>query len=86
MWLIVAFVPGAISVPLLGARHLFEWSPIAVLIIAAACCLCSAFGMLGGVKEQAVRIILGLLLAGAFFVLNMIIVVFVGCTTGRIPL
>lgn len=84
-WLIVAFVPSVISISFLSVKYPSQWHVTALLFIAAGCCLCSAFGMLSGIKEQAVRIVLGLFLAGGLFVLNVIIVVFVGCTNmGRI--
>lgn len=80
MWLIVAFVPSAIAIPLLGVRNMPEWAGTGLLFFAGACCLCSAFGMLGGVKDQTSRIILGIFLAGALFAVNVVVVVFVGCS------
>jgi hypothetical protein len=84
-WLIVAFVPSAISIALLGVKNVPQWSVTALLFIGAGCCLCSAFGMLSSVKDSVARAILGLLLAGGLFVLNVLVVVFVGCSNmGRI--
>ena len=80
VWLIVAFVSGAIFIALLGAKNAPVWAGVGVLFLAAGCCLCSAFGMLGGVKDQIARIVLGLFLAGVLFAVNVVVVVFVGCS------
>lgn len=85
LWLFVAFVPSLVSIPLLRARNPPQWSLIALLFLAAACCLCSGLGLLARMKDQVVRIVLGLVLAGVFFVLNVLVVLFIGCSgLGRI--
>jgi hypothetical protein len=83
LWLVVAFVPSLVALSTFDSR-----SPTVsggVLILAVACCLCSGFGVLGRTKYPETRILFGLLLAGIFFVLNVFIVIFIGCTgMGRI--
>lgn len=85
LWLFVAFIPSLVSIHFLGARNPPQWLATALLILSATCCLCSGFGVLAGVKDVSLRIVLGLVVAIAFFVLNVIVVIFVGCSgMGRI--
>jgi hypothetical protein len=79
LWLVFAFVPSFVAIPFVSGRSAPEFAGPGLLFLAAACCLCSGFGVLSGVKSQVVRIILGLFLSGIFFVLNVFIVVLVGC-------
>ncbi|HWD93215.1 MAG TPA: hypothetical protein VG938_12800 [Verrucomicrobiae bacterium] len=85
IWLVFAFVPSLVAAPFINGRYAAHFSGPAFLFFAAACCLCSGFGVLRGVKNQAVRVVLGLFLVGVFFILNVFIVILVGCSgTGRI--
>ena len=85
LWLFCAFIPALIGIGPLDAQNLPDWVGPALLVFSGACCLVSAFGVLGGVKNMALRVIFGILLAVFFFILNAIIVVFVGCSgMGRI--
>lgn len=79
-WLIVAFIPGLVSLLLFETKNPSRWSLQALLFLAAACCLCSGFGVVARVKDVAVRILLGLILAAVFFALNVFVVIFVGCS------
>jgi hypothetical protein len=83
LWLLFAFVPCFVAIPLMNNP-----SPTVsggLLILTVTCSLCSGIGVLRGVKNQAARILLGLVLAGVFFVLNVIVVVFIGCSNmGRV--
>jgi hypothetical protein len=79
LWLVFAFVPSFVAIPIVTARNAPQFTGPGLLFLAAACCLCSGFGVLSGVKSQAARIILGLFLSGIFFVLNVFIVALVGC-------
>ncbi len=80
LWPVFAFVPSFVAIPFVSGRNAPQFSGPGLLFLAAACCLCSGFGVLGGVKSQAARIVLGLFLAGVFFVLNVFIVILVGCS------
>lgn len=84
-WLFVAFIPSMVSLLLFQTKNPPQWSLSALLFLAAACCLCSGLGVLARMKDQVVRIVLGLVLAGVFFVLNVLVVLFIGCSgMGRI--
>lgn len=84
-WLFVAFIPTLVSLLLFETKNPSQWSFRALLFLSAACCLCSGFGVLARMKDLVLRIALGLILAGVFFVLNLIVVLFIGCSgMGRI--
>jgi len=83
IWLLVAFVPSFLAIPRIRNPSSFvgEW----LWLLGGGCCVLSAFGVLRGVKSLGMRIFLGLLLAGFFFVLNIFIVILIGCSgMGRI--
>lgn len=85
LWLVLAFIPSVIALAALKGT-LSAIGPI-LLIIGVLCCLLGGLGVAGAFKESssAVSIPIGLLLAGVFFVLNVIIVVLIGCSgMGRI--
>ena len=77
-WLLFAFVPGLVSIPLMRARS--DVSMSLFMVLAGACSLCSGFGVFRRVESQLTRILLGLFLAGFFFVVNVFIVILVGCS------
>jgi ascorbate-specific PTS system EIIC-type component UlaA len=80
LWLLVAFLPSVVSIGLMRLKNTPSEMLTGLVILAGACCVSSAFGVLRGVKEVGLRVLLGLFLAGGFFVLNVIIVIFVGCS------
>lgn len=80
VWLIVAFVPGAVGLVTLLFNIDSPVFAFFLLIVAVVCCLSSGIGLLYKVKDRVTRIVLGVFLGGFFFVLNAIIVIFVGCS------
>ena len=83
LWLLFAFLPSLIAIPLINnpSPSIGAW----LFPLGGGCCLIAAFGVLRRMKDPILRIVLGLLLAGLFFVVNIIIVVFIGCSgMGRI--
>jgi hypothetical protein len=84
IWLLLAFAPSLLSLPVVYG----EWYGLStqglttlatLIIVTAICCLSSGIGVLSEKKNQTVRILLGLFLAGVFFMINVFIVVLVGC-------
>ena len=84
LWFLFAFVPSIVSIPFKGNNA--SGFPIQGLTaLAIICCLFSGFGVSRGVKDMVSRAFLALFLAGLFFVLNVFIVILVGCSgMGRI--
>jgi len=83
VWLIVAFVPSLIALPM--AKPMVNGNPPIplglLLVMGAGCCFGSAFGILRKVERPEQRIFLAAFLGIGFFVLNVIIVVFIGCSS-----
>lgn len=83
LWLVVAFVPSFVAIPLLNS-----FSPIVGLglwILTGSCCVSAGFGVVQRMRRLGDRIFFGLFLAGVFFVLNVFIVILIGCSgMGRI--
>jgi len=80
LWLLFAFVPSIVTIPFVAARNVPTGTGNGLVALAIVCCLCSGIGVLRGVKGPTTRILLGVLLAGVFFVLNAFIVILVGCS------
>jgi len=80
LWLFCAFVPSLVAISFMGMKNPPQWFGVFALFLDAACSLLAGVGLLSGMKDQVVRVILGVFLGGVFFVLNVIIVVFVGCS------
>lgn len=78
LWLMLAFVPSFLA--LLMGSALPGSGPI-LFWLGLVCCLVAGLGIVGEIKNIAVRILAGLFLAIVFFVLNVIIVVLIGCST-----
>lgn len=85
IWLLCAFIPSLVAIPCLGIKNMPQWLGLSLLMVNAGCSLFAGIGLLSGIKDPAIRVILGVLLGGFFFVLNVIIVIFIGCSgMGRI--
>ena len=80
VWLLCAFVPSLVGILSLEIKNAPQGLGILLLILNAGCSLCSGIGLLSGIKDQVLRVIFGVLLGGFFFVLNVFIVIFVGCS------
>ena len=84
-WLLLAFVPSVIGVLSLQIKNASPIWGILLVMLAVACCCASGIGLLSKMENRGLGIFLGLLLGAGFFVLNVIIVIFVGCSgMGRI--
>jgi hypothetical protein len=78
----VAFLPSIAAIPFLLQLTGEGGSGLWVLAgLAAVFCLVSGFGVMRVVEKRALRIVLSLLLAVGFFVLNALIVFFMGCVS-----
>ena len=80
VWLVCAFIPSLMAIACLSMRNSPSWLGFWLVVANAGCSLAAGIGLLSGIKMQVVRIIIGMLLAGFFFVLNVFIVVFAGCS------
>ena len=78
LWLMLGFVPSLVGI--LTINQLPTIPRSGLLAILVVCCLASAFGILRRTKDVIVRIFTSMFLAAALAVLNIIIVVFVGCS------
>lgn len=84
LWLFVAFVPSLIGLPMVkpmvnGKLPTSLLVPLSLL--AVACSLVSAFGLLRKVEPEGKRNLFAVFLAIGLFVLNILIVVFIGCSS-----
>src|SRR5690242_19856356 len=86
VWMFCAFLPGLVAILCLEFKNPPQWLWGSLLLLNVLCSLSSGIGLLAKMKDQALQFIFGVLLAGLFFVLNVVIVIFVGCsgTGGRI--
>jgi hypothetical protein len=85
LWLIVALVPSFVAIPLFNnpSPQIGGW--LFLFLLTGGCCIFAAFGVLRRMKDPILRIVLALLVAGLFFVLNVFIVLLIGCSgMGRI--
>jgi len=78
LWLFCAFAPSLIAIPMLNAAV----PALAPLLFGlnVLCSLSAGIGLVRGITSEIARFFLGLFLAGIFFVLNVMIVIFVGCS------
>jgi len=79
-WLLIGLAPIPILLAMVSARTSHpKWGEI-VFLLCTACNLCGGIGCLAGIKNTALRIILGLFLAAFFFVLSWIVAIFQACS------
>jgi hypothetical protein len=84
LWLLVGLAPIPMVLVLFsaakpGSALAQSLLPIA-LVVVPACNLLGGIGCLGGIKNIAVRVILGVLLAAFFFALTVVVAVFQACS------
>jgi hypothetical protein len=84
IWLLVGLAPIPMVLIMIsavkpGSAPAQSLIPIA-LVVVPACNLLGGIGCLGGIKNVAVRIILGIFLAAFFFALTAIVAVFQACS------
>lgn len=80
LWLLVGLAPAPILLIAASSNTQGRNSAIPLLIICMLCNLCGGIGCLGGIKNVAVRIILGLFLAVFFFGLSVLIALWQACS------
>jgi hypothetical protein len=80
LWLPFAFVPSVVGFASLSMGPAPPWRAGALVILLAGCSVAAGFGLVGGVKNKGLKILLGLLLTAFFLVLNVAIMVYAGCS------
>jgi len=80
LWLFLAFIPSLVTILGFETRTPREGFGMFALILGITCSLLAGIGLLNGMKDRVVRVVLGIALGGVFFLLNFIIVLFVGCS------
>ena len=85
LWLCAAFIPSVIGVACLQLKNPGQGLLPALLILNLVFCVTASIGLLQGMKSEASRFIFAVFLILCFFVLNTLIVLFIGCSgMGRI--
>jgi len=85
IWLFAAFIPGAIGIACLHLKNPGRWLFPLLIALNLMFSVAASVGLVHGMKDGGVQFIIGLFLAPFFFVLNTLIVLFVGCSgMGRI--
>ncbi len=80
IWLLVGLVPIPILLAVASSRTPDRSLVIPLLVICPLCNLCGGIGCLGGIKNIAVRIILGISLGALFFLLTLAVAIFQACS------
>jgi hypothetical protein len=80
IWLLCAFVPSLVAIPCWGLKSPVPALVPLLVILNIVCSLTAGIKLLGRTKAQDLRIALGFLLGVFFFVMNVVVVVFVGCS------
>jgi hypothetical protein len=85
VWLLCAFAPSVAGIGCLEIRAQGQWVFPFLLVLDTLCSLAAAFGLVSWVKDNGLKVLYGLLLAILLFFMNVVIVVFAGCSAiGRI--
>jgi len=85
VWMIAAFVPSVIGIACLQIKNPGNGLFPILVMLNLALSVAASIGLVRGMKNTGSKILLGLFLSAFFFVLNVVIVVFVGCSgAGRI--
>ena len=80
-----AFIPSVVAIATFGIKPTPQWLLLFLLLVNAVCSYCSAKVLLSSIKDSLSRSTYSLLLVTFFFGLNVMIVLFVGCSgMGRI--
>jgi protein-S-isoprenylcysteine O-methyltransferase Ste14 len=83
--LFTAFVPSVVAMLSLRTKNPGQWLAPPLLVLDVVCSFAAAIGLLRTMKNKSVQPILALALAVFFFFVNVLIVIFVGCSDmGRI--
>jgi hypothetical protein len=85
IWLFAAFVPSVIGIACLHIRQPAGWLYPVLTLLNLFLSVAAAGGLVRGMKQGGMKTVVAFFLFVFFFVLNALIVVFVGCSgTGRI--
>jgi hypothetical protein len=85
VWVMCAFVPSIAGIASLQIKPQGQWVFPCLLVLNILCSLAAAFGLVSRMKDDGMRVLCGLLLAIFLFFMNVVIVVFAGCSSmGRI--
>jgi hypothetical protein len=80
LWLFLALTPSVAGIICLKTG-LFPASVLpALVVLDVACCAFAAAALTNGIKDDGVRIVLAVLTFGFFFLFNIFIALYVGCT------
>jgi MFS family permease len=80
LWLLVGLAPIPILLAMVSSRTPRPAWGMSVFFLCVACNLLGGLGCLRGIKNIAVRIILGLFLGAFFFVLSCVVAIFQACS------
>jgi hypothetical protein len=80
IWVFCAFAPSLIGIALLDIKNKGAWLGGSLLALNIVCSFLAAFGLLRGVIDMGSRVSLAFMLAFFLFLLNVVIVVFAGCS------
>jgi hypothetical protein len=80
--LLVAFLPSLIGILCFNVKNPNEWSATVLVVLNLVCSVVAGVGLVRGIKDGGVKFTVGFFLIPFFFVLNAIIVIFVGCSGG----
>jgi len=85
LWLLTAFVPSVIGTVCFQLKNIGSWLLPVLILLTLICCVAASVGLVRGMKNKAAQPIVGLLLIPFFIGLNVLIVLFIGCSgMGRI--
>jgi hypothetical protein len=85
IWLLVAFIPSLIGIACLQIKNSDQWLVLILVVINVLFSMVAGAQLVRGIRNGLTQSIAGLFLVLFFFILNALIVVFVGCSgMGRI--
>jgi len=80
LWLLVAFIPSVAALFTTQYINQHGYLVAVLLILGVVCSIVAAMELVRGMKSLAERVAVGIFLAGFFFVANVVIAVFIGCS------
>jgi len=85
VWLFAAFFPSVIGIASLYTKNPGQWLVAVLVVLNLVCSVAASAGLVRGMKKEGIQVIVGFFLFVFLFVLNALIVLFVGCSgKGRI--
>jgi hypothetical protein len=80
IWLFVALCPSLLGFAFFRLRMAGQFALAILVIVDLICSVAAAAGLVRGIKSAAAQAFFRLFLGGFFFVLNGLMVLFVGCS------